>query len=50
MNYKISFAEMAVKGKVVLSKQPKLTLEQFRAQVQMLKQCSRQNQVKKGHY
>lgn len=49
MDYKISFAEMAVKGEAVLSKQPKLTLDQFRAQVQMLKQNSLQNQKKKGH-
>ncbi len=48
-NYKISFAESALKGKQILAKQPVTTYEKALAQVQMLKQNSKGNQeLKKG--
>ena len=46
MNYNISFQEMAKKGMEVISKQPPISLEDAKKQVEKLKKLSTQKNKK----
>jgi len=47
VNYKISFQEMSKRGKKVLSKQPKISLEEIKKNLQKIKVQSTQENRKK---
>ena len=49
MNYNLSLTERAAQAKVVLSRQPKPTLQIIQKQVAKLKQQSLAGQKKRGH-
>ncbi len=47
-NYKISFAERALKGTKILSQQPEISYQQALKQVQRLKETSQLNESSKN--
>lgn len=49
MNYNISFSQMNKLGREILLKQPRLSSEDLKKQVQRLKKKSQTGQKKKGH-